>query len=99
MLATIRFRLFAFPAAASECKAEIHRTIILPVVLYECETWSVTLMEEHRMRVFENRLLRRNFGPKRNEVTGERRKLHNGEFHSSYSSSDIVGQIKSRRMR
>jgi hypothetical protein len=57
------------------------RTIILPVVLYGCETWSLTLREEHRLRVFENRVLRRIFGPKRDEVKGEWRKLHNEELH------------------
>ena len=55
----------------------IYRIIILPVVLYECETWSLILREESRLRVFENRVLRRIFGPKRDEVTGEWRKLHN----------------------
>jgi hypothetical protein len=58
-------------------KVKIYKTIILPVVLYGCETWFVTLREEHRLRVFENRVLRRIFGPKRDEVTGEWRKLHN----------------------
>jgi hypothetical protein len=60
--------------------------IILPVVLYWCETWSLTLREEHRLRVFENRVLRRIFGPKRDEVTAEWRKLHNKELHDLYSS-------------
>jgi hypothetical protein len=72
--------------------------MILPVVLCGCETWSVTLREQHRLRVFENRVLRGIFGPKRDEVTGEWRKLYNGEFHNLYSSPDIR-QIKSRRMR
>jgi len=58
-------------------KITIYRTIILPVVLYGCETWSLTLREERRLRVFENRVLRRIFGPRRDEVTGECRKLHN----------------------
>jgi hypothetical protein len=80
-------------------KVKIYKTIILPVVLYGCETWSVTLREEHRLRVFENRVLRGIFGPKRDEVTGEWRKLHSGELHNLYSSPDIVRQIKSRRMR
>jgi hypothetical protein len=75
------------------------KTIILPVVLYGCETWSVTLSEEHRLRVFENRVLRRIFGPKRDEVTGEWRKLHSGELHNLYSSPDIIRLINSRRMR
>jgi hypothetical protein len=57
-------------------KVKIYKTIILPVVLYGCETWSLTLREEHRLRVFENRVLRGIFGPKRDDVTGERRKSH-----------------------
>jgi len=80
-------------------KIKIYRTIILPVVLYWCETWSLTLREERRLRVFENRVLGRIFGPKRDEVTGEWRKLHNEELHYLYSSPNIVQVIKSRRMR
>jgi hypothetical protein len=80
-------------------KVKIYKTIILPVVLYGCETWSLTLREEHRLRVFENRVLRRIFGPKRDEVTGEWRKLHSEELHNLYSSPDIFRQGKSRRMR
>jgi hypothetical protein len=60
------------------------RLNILPVVLYGCETWSVTLKEEHRMRVFENRVLRGIFWPKRDEVTGEWRRLHNEELNDLY---------------
>jgi hypothetical protein len=67
--------------------------------LYQYETWSLTLREEHRLKVFENRVLKRIFGPKRDEVMGDRRKLHNGELHNLYSSPDIIRQIKSRRMR
>jgi hypothetical protein len=80
-------------------EVKIYKTIILPVALYGCETWSVTLREEHRLRVFENRALRRIFGPKGDEVTGEWRKLHNGELHSLYSSPGIIRQIKSRTVR
>jgi hypothetical protein len=79
--------------------SKIYTTIILPVVLYGCGTWSVILREEHRLRVFENRVLRRIFGSKRDEVTGEWRKLRNGELHDMYSSPDIIKQIKSRKMR
>jgi hypothetical protein len=71
-------------------------TIILPVVLYRCETWPLTLREEHRLRVFENRVLRRIFG---DEVTGGWRKLHNEELHNLYSSPSAIRMIKSRRMR
>jgi hypothetical protein len=77
----------------------IYKTIILPVVLYGCETWSLTSKEKHRLRVFENRVLRRIFGPKRDEVTGEWRKLHNKELHNLYSSPSIIRIIKSRWMR
>jgi hypothetical protein len=80
-------------------KVKIYKTIILPVVLYGRETWSLTLREEHRLRVFENRVLKRIFGPKRDEVTGEWRKLHIEELHNLYSSPDIITQVKSRRMR
>jgi hypothetical protein len=69
------------------------------VVLYGCETWSLTLKEEHGLRVFENRVLRRIFGPKRDEVTGEWRKLHNQELRDLYSSPSIIRIIRSRRMR
>jgi hypothetical protein len=84
---------------SSNVKVKIYKTIILPVVLYGCETWSLTLREENRLRVFENRVLRRIFGPKRDEVTGEWRKLHNEELHILYSSPNIIRQIKSRIMR
>jgi hypothetical protein len=80
-------------------KIRIYKTIILPVVLYGCETWSLTLREEHILRVFENRVLRRIFGPKRDEVTGERRKLHNEELRDLYSSPSIIRIIKSTKMR
>jgi hypothetical protein len=77
----------------------IYKTTILPVVLYVCGTWSLTLREENRLRVFENRVLRRIFGPKRDEVIGEWRKLHNEELHNLYSSPYIIRKIKSIRMR
>jgi hypothetical protein len=80
-------------------KIKIYKTIILPVVLYGCETLSLTLREEHILRVFENRMLRRIFGPKRDEVTGGWRKLHNEELYGLYSSPSIVRVIKARRMR
>jgi hypothetical protein len=80
-------------------KIRIYKTIILPVVLYGCETWSLTLREKHRLTVFENRVLRRTYGPKREEVTGEWRKLHDEELHELYSSPSIIRMMKSRRMR
>jgi hypothetical protein len=78
---------------------KIYRPIILPIVLYGCETWSLTFREEHRLRVFENRVLRRIFGLKRDEVTGEWRRLHNEELNDLYSSPNIIRVIKSRRIR
>jgi len=77
----------------------IYRTIILPEILYGCETWSLTVREECRLRVFENRVLRRIFGPKRDEVTGKWRKLHNEELNDLYPSRNIVWVIKWRKMR
>jgi hypothetical protein len=76
----------------------MYEPIILPMVLYGCETWSLTLGEEHRLRVFENRMLRRIFGPKRDEVTGKWRKLHNEELYNVFSSPNIIRMIKSIRM-
>jgi hypothetical protein len=77
----------------------IYKTTILPLVLYRCETWSLTLREEHRLRVCENRVLRGIFGPKRDEVIGGWRKLHDEELHNLYCSLRIIRMIKSRRMR
>jgi hypothetical protein len=68
------------------------------VVLYGCEAWSLTLREERRLRVFENRVFRRLFGPKRDEETGGWRKLHNEELHNLYSSPNIIRMIKSQKM-
>jgi hypothetical protein len=78
-------------------KIRIYKSTILPVVLYGCETWSLTLREEHKLRVFDNRVRRRICGPKRDGVTGGWRKVHNEELHDLYSSPNRI--IKSKRMR
>jgi PAS domain-containing protein len=91
--------LFSSSSPPKRIKIKINRTIILPVVLYGCETWLLTLSEECGQRVFENRVMRRIFGPKREEVTGECRKPHNEELHDLYSSPNIVQVTKSRQMR
>jgi hypothetical protein len=90
---------FVFHLAIQILKIKIYRTIILPVVLYECETSSLILREEHRLRVFGNRVLRNIFGSQRDEITGERRRLHNEELYDLYSSPNIIRVIKARRMR
>jgi hypothetical protein len=100
MLATIGSKnLLSSRLLSKNLKIRIYKSIILPVVLYGCETWSVTLREEHRLRVFENRVLRRIFEPMRDEVAEEWRKLHNEELHDLYSSPSIIRIIKSQGMR
>jgi hypothetical protein len=89
---------FVFPSHIKNLKIKIYKTVTLSIVLYGCEIWSLTLGEEHRLRVFENRVLRKIFGPKREE-DGSWRKMHYDEFYSLYSSLNIVRVIKSRRMR
>jgi hypothetical protein len=89
---------FAFPSHIKKPKDKINKTVILPVVLYGCKTLSLTLREEHRLRVLENRVLRRISGSKREEYVSWR-KLRNHELHSLYSLPNIVRAIKSRRMR
>jgi hypothetical protein len=102
MLAIIQSKIFCIPGSYKKTYNtqinKIYKTVILPVVLYGCETWPLTLREEHRLRVFENRVLRRIFGPEREE-DGSWRKLHNDELRILYSSPNIIRMIKSRRMR
>ena len=91
---------FVFQVAIQKFKdQDIYRIKILPVVLYGCEVWSLILREERKLRVFENMVLRRIFGRRRDEVTGEWRRLHKEELNDLYSSPNIVRVIKSRRMR
>ena len=86
---------FVFQVTIQKFKMKIYRTIILPVVLYGCETWSLTLREERKLKVFEYMVLRRIFGLRRDEVTGEWRRLHNEELNDLYSSPNVVRVIKS----
>ena len=87
--------LWSSSLLSKKLKVKIYRTIILPVVLYGCEGWLLTLREERRLTVFENRVLRRVFGSKRDEVTGEWRKLHNEELSDMYSLPNIMRVVKS----
>ncbi|KAJ4444744.1 hypothetical protein ANN_06541 [Periplaneta americana] len=88
-----------FCLLSKNLKVRIYKTVTLPVVLYGCETWTLTLREEQRLRMFENKVFRKIFGAKRDEVIGEWRKLHNAELHALYSSPDIIRNIKFRRLR
>jgi hypothetical protein len=101
VLVTIQFRqnLLSSHLLSKNIKIRLYKSIILPELLYGCETWSLTLREEHRLKMFVNRVLRRLFGPKRNEVIAGGRKLHNAELYNSYPSPSIVRMIKSRRLR
>jgi hypothetical protein len=94
-----REAFFYFRLLSINIKISTFKTIILPMVLYRCETWSLTLREECRLRVFENKVPMRIFGPKMDEVKGDWRKLHNEELHNLYSSPSITEMIKSRRIR
>jgi hypothetical protein len=89
---------FVFSSFVKKQKITIYSTIILPVVLFGCETWSLTLREKRRLRVFQNRVLRI-FGPKRDEVMGGWRKLHNEKLRDLYSSPSIISIITSMRLR
>ena len=91
--------LFSSCLLSRNIEIKMYRTIILPVDLYGCESWSPTLREERRLMVFGNRVLRRIFGPKRNKVIGEWRKLHNKDLNDLYSLPNIFRGIISRRMR
>jgi hypothetical protein len=93
-MARNRNNLLSSSLLSKNVKVNIYRTIMLPVVLYGCESWSLTLREECRLRVFENKVLRRIFGPKRDEVTREWRTLHNKELYALYSFRNIVRVIK-----
>jgi hypothetical protein len=93
MLATIQSKIFSLPNSYKKLKIKIYKTVILPVVLCGCQTWSLTVREEHRLGSFENRVLRKIFGPKREE-DGSWGKLHNDELHSLYSSPNIVRVVK-----
>jgi hypothetical protein len=80
-------------------KIRIYKTIILPVVLHGCETWSLILRNKYRLRIFENRVVRRIFGPRRDEVSGGWRKLHNEELHDLYTLPSIIRMTRSRRVK
>ena len=95
----IHLRKFYHPACFPKDWKLIHKTTLLPVVLYGCETCSPTLREEHRLRVFKNKVLRKICGANKDKITGEWRKLHNAELHTLYSSPNIIRNIKSRRRR
>ena len=91
--------LLSFSLLSTNIQIKIYRTIILPVFLFGCATWLLTLREECRLQVFENRVLRRIFGPKKDKVTREWRKLQNKELTDLYSSPNIISLIKSSKMK
>jgi hypothetical protein len=92
-------KLLSYCLLLKNLKIRIYKTIILPVVLHGCETWSLKLKGKHKLRVSENRVLRRMSGPKRDEVMGGWRKQHTEELHKLYSKPSIIRMLKSRRMR
>ena len=83
---------------STKLKVNTYKTIILSIVLYGCETWCLSLTEEWRLWELENKVLRKIFGAKRDEITGEWRKLHNAELHALYSSPNTVSNLKSTDM-
>jgi hypothetical protein len=97
MLPQCRSEYFIFLPAYKNIKDKIYKTVTFPV-LFGCEIWSAMLKDEHGQRVFENRVLKSIFGPKRDEVTGGWRKLHNEELHNLCSSPNIIRMIRSRRI-
>jgi hypothetical protein len=98
LLATIQFRVFCLPISSQKnFSIKIYKTVTLPVALCGCETWSLTLKEEHRLRVFENSVLRRISGPKREEVVEVRKRLHNEKLRNLYASSNIIRVITLKR--
>jgi hypothetical protein len=97
MLDSILFRMFCLPVSSLR-KIKIYKTVTLPVVLYGCETWSLILCEEHRLRMFENRALWRNFRPKREEVARGWRRLHCEEIHNLHASPNVITVIKLRKI-
>jgi hypothetical protein len=99
MLLSFRAESFSSSFLSKNLEVKIHRTVILPVVLYGYETWSLTLREERRLWLFENMVLRRIFGPKRDEVKREWRKIHNEELNDLQTSPSTVRVIKVRRKR
>ena len=102
MLANIQFRIFCLTVSypkTQRLKIKMYTTIILPAVFYGWKIWSLKMREECRLRVFENRVLRRTFGSEKDEVTGEWWRLHNEKLHDLYCSPNVIRVIKSRRMR
>ncbi|KAJ4452069.1 hypothetical protein ANN_03585 [Periplaneta americana] len=100
LLVTLREGFVITSALKKKLKVRIYKTVILPVVLCGCETWTLTLREEQRLKVFEKKVLRKVLGDKRDEATEEWRKLHNTELHDAlYSSPDIIRNINLRRLR
>ena len=91
--------LWSSSLLSKNTKIKIHRTVILPIVLYKCEAWPLALTEEHRLRVFKNRMLKKMFGLMRDEIAGEWRRLHIKELYDLFSLTNIIRMIKSRRMR